>query len=404
MHKETHSKSRAQPPRIMMIAGEASGDLHGGGLAEALLAQNRPIALVGFGGSAMQKAGVDIRYDIKKLSIVGLFEVLLHLRVLWDAYQCAVKLLKEDVALLILIDFSGFNLHVAKAANKLGIPVVYYVSPQVWAWRAGRVKTIAERVDQMIVILPFEKAIYDKAHVPCEFVGHPLLDEWAHDQETRPIEKKVLTAQEAPTIALLPGSRKREVLSLLPAMLGALECMQEEFPGLKVLIPVASSLPTDLIPELTAVTSLPIKLVKGTVYDVFYHADVAVIASGTATLQGALANIPMVIVYKLSRISYILAKYLIHIKSMSLANIVADKPFITELVQKNVSATRIASEVRHLLKDKDAYKKMKQNLRQVAGRLGTAGAADRAAKIIYRVLDKQAQKEIPYEAIAGQSS
>lgn len=394
MSTETLHKPSEKSPRIMIIAGEASGDLHGGRLAKALLSQNRPIELIGFGGTAMQQAGVDIRYDIKKLGIVGLIEILFHLRVIWEAYRYAISLLKSQVALLVLIDFSGFNLRVAKAAKKMGIPVVYYVSPQVWAWRSGRVQTIAKYVDQMIVILPFEKAIYDKAHVPCEFVGHPLLDELS---EIKKADKNIKrnNNEKTPTIALLPGSRKREVLSLLPAMLAALERIQEEFPGLQVLIPVASSLPTELIPELTTASPLPITLIKGSVYDVLFQADVAIIASGTATLQGALANIPMVIVYKISRISYILARYLIQIQSMSLANIVADKPFIPELVQENVSATRISSEIRHLLTDKDAYKKMKQNLSEVASRLGSPGASNRAAKIIYRLLDKQSRPAAP---------
>ncbi|VAX31630.1 Lipid-A-disaccharide synthase [hydrothermal vent metagenome] len=394
MSTETLHKPSEKSPRIMIIAGEASGDLHGGRLAKALLSQNRPIELIGFGGTAMQQAGVDIRYDIKKLGIVGLIEILFHLRVIWEAYRYAISLLKSQVALLVLIDFSGFNLRVAKAAKKMGIPVVYYVSPQVWAWRSGRVQTIAKYVDQMIVILPFEKAIYDKAHVPCEFVGHPLLDELS---EIKKADKNIKrnNNEKTPTIALLPGSRKREVLSLLPAMLAALERIQEEFPGLQVLIPVASSLPTELILELTTASPLPITLIKGSVYDVLFQADVAIIASGTATLQGALANIPMVIVYKISRISYILARYLIQIQSMSLANIVADKPFIPELVQENVSATRISSEIRHLLTDKDAYKKMKQNLSEVSSRLGSPGASNRAAKIIYRLLDKQSRPAAP---------
>ncbi len=388
MSTVTQHKPGKKSPRIMIIAGEASGDLHGGGLAKALLQQNPSTQLIGFGGTAMQKAGVDIRYDIKKLGIVGLIEILFHLPVIWEAYQYALNLLKDKVDLLVLIDFSGFNLRVAKAAKKIGLPVVYYVSPQVWAWRAGRVKTIAKYVDQMIVILPFEKKIYDHAHVPCEFVGHPLLDELADIKKTGKEIKKNNDGK-TPTIALLPGSRKREVLSLLPPMLAALEQMQEAFPGLQALIPVASSLPAELIPELTAGSPLPITLVQGSVYDVLFQADVAVITSGTATLQGALANIPMIIVYKLSRISYILARYLIHIQSMSLANIVADKPFIPELVQEHVSATRISSEIRHLLTDKDAYKKMKEKLNDVANRLGSPGASDRAAKIIYRVLDQQ---------------
>jgi len=395
MNPEISPKAEAKPSRIMIIAGEASGDLHGGALAKALLMQNRSIELVGFGGSAMRKAGVDVRFDIKKLGIVGIFEVLFHFRVIWDAYRVAAKILENGVSLLVLIDFSGFNLRVAKVAKRLDIPVVYYVSPQVWAWRAGRVKIIAEYVDQMIVILPFEKAIYDAARVPCEFVGHPLLDELAQIQEMPNPKGKATTASE-PTIALLPGSRKREVLSLLPTMLAALEGLRETFPGLRVLIPVASSLPQALIPELVADSPLPIELLKTQVYDAFHRADVAVVASGTATLQGALAGVPMIVIYKVSWLSYLVAKYLIHVKAISLANIVADEPFIPELIQGDASSQRIAREVRRLLEDDAVREKMRQHLAQVAGHLGVPGASERAAEVVYRVLDrKKAQKTVP---------
>lgn len=388
MDKQKRHKPGGKPTRIMIVAGEASGDLHGGGLAYALFSKNRDIDLVGFGGKTMRAAGVDVRFDIKKLGIVGIVEVLFHFRVLLEAYRTAVSLLQEEVDLLVLIDFSGFNLRVAKAAKRFGIPVVYYVSPQVWAWRAGRVKTIAERVDQMIVILPFEKEIYDKAQVPCEFVGHPLLDEFERVKQLNAAAPGQARAARFPIIALLPGSRTREVMSLLPVMLAGVECLFDEYPDLQVLVPVASSLPEDLIPGMTRASRFPIQLVYGTVYDVFENADIAVVASGTATLQGALAAVPMVVVYKVSWISYILAKSLVRVKSISLANIVADEPFIPELIQKEVSPLRIAEELRRLLRDAHTREKMRQELRVVSGRLGTPGASDRAASIIFRVLHK----------------
>ncbi len=372
----------------MIVAGEASGDLHGGSLASALFSKNRNIDLVGFGGKTMRAAGVDVRFDIKKLGIVGIVEVLFHFRVLLEAYRAAVSLLQEGVDLLVLIDFSGFNLRVAKAAKSFGIPVVYYVSPQVWAWRAGRVKTIAERVDQMIVILPFEKEIYDNAGVPCEFVGHPLLDEFERVKKMNAAVSRPPRTGRFPTLALLPGSRTREVMSLLPLMLAAAENLLGEYPDLNILIPVASSLPADLIPEMCASSRLQVSLVSGTVYDVFQAADVAVVASGTATLQGALAAVPMVVVYKVSWISYILAKSLVRVKSISLVNIVADEPFIPELIQAEVSPLRIANEVRRLLSDEGAREKMRQTLREVSGRLGTPGASERAASLIFRILDQ----------------
>ena len=197
----------------------------------------------------------------------------------------------------------------------------------------------------------------------------------------------------APVIALLPGSRKREVVSLLPVMLSGIESLADAYPGLRVVIPVAASLPEGLVAELTAASPLPVTIEKGSVYDVFRNADLAVVASGTATLQGALAGTPMVVVYKVSPVSYWLARLLIHVKSISLANIVADRPFIPELIQEDASSTRIREEVERLLRDESARASMKRELRCVARRLGTAGASLRAASIICRILDRRQTKD-----------
>lgn len=393
--KEPDRRPLGKPSRVMMVAGEASGDLHGGALAEALYAKNPAVEIVGFGGSAMKKAGVDIRYDIERLGVVGIFEVLLHLKSVIQAYRQAVDLLKEGVDLLVLIDYPDFNLRLAKAAKAMGTPVVYYISPQIWAWRAGRIKTIAERVDQMLVILPFEKEIYESANVPCEFVGHPLMDEIdrvgpSSTSKGTYLKEKGLHPSGV-TVGLLPGSRKREVTALLPTMLQGMARLAKEIPGLQLLIPVAASLPKGYISELTRSYSLPIRCVEGEVYDVLRASDVVVVASGTATLQAAIAGAPMIIVYKLASTTYWLARLLIHLKSVGLVNIVAGTPFIPELIQKEASPERISEEVRRLLYDGEAREKMKQGLKGVVGRLGTAGASGRAASIIDRFLGASLQ-------------
>lgn len=377
----------------MIVSGEASGDLHGGALAEALFSRKRPVEIVGFGGKAMRAAGVDVRFDIKKLGIVGIIEVFFQFRVLFEAYRTAVRLLEDAVDLLVLIDFSGFNLRIAKAANRLGIPVVYYVSPQVWAWRSGRVKTIAKRVDKMLVILPFEKPVYDAARVPCEFVGHPLLDEFERERRKQPSTTDEKPVEKTPVIALLPGSRSREVVSLLPDMLAGVEKLLPEFPALQVLIPVANSLSDDLIPRLTASVPFPVTLIKGTVYDALLKADVAVVASGTATLQGALAGTPMVVVYKVSWLSYGLAKLLVRIKWVSMVNIVAGKTMVSELIQSDCTPEAIAKEVGRLLRDDNAREAMRRDLSKVAERLGKPGASERAAAAIFDILDRHLQKK-----------
>lgn len=386
------SGSVGRSPRVMMVAGEASGDLHGGALAEALLAKNPGLQIIGFGGGAMRRAGVDVRFDIERLGVVGIFEVFLHLRSVVQAYRDAVGFLKEGVDLLILIDYPDFNLRLAKAAKAIGIPVVYYISPQIWAWRAGRLKTIAARVDQMLVILPFEKELYRSANVPCEFVGHPLLDELrrlgsvSRSKEVYLKERGLFSS--GPIVGLLPGSRKREVTALLPTMLQGMAQLAKEVPDLQVLIPVAPSLPKGLVAELVKSYPLPIRCVEGEVYDVLRASDVVVVASGTATLQAALAGAPMIVVYKLASTTYWLARLLIHLKSVGLVNIVAGKPIVPELIQKEASPQRICEEVRRLLTDGEARGEMKRALKEVAGRLGEAGASERAASVVGRFLEK----------------
>lgn len=378
----------------MIVTGEASGDLHGGALAEALLAARPETELLGFGGVSMRKAGVDIRYDIKQLGIVGLIEVLFHLRVILHAFRTAVALLREQIDVLVLIDFPDFNLRLAKVAKRLNIPVVYYVSPQVWAWRSGRIKTIAARVDQMLVILPFEKAIYEAENLSCEFIGHPLLDELDRLKgEKEDCDKD--RSEPFPTIALLPGSRKRELLSLLPNMLKAARSLSLDYPGLRIVIPVAPSLPMETVEALVCESGLAVELLPGDVYAAYCRAHVAVVASGTATLQGALAGTPMVVVYRVSWMSYWVGRLLIHLKYMSLVNIIAEEAFLPELVQSQVSERGIARELRLLLESDTARKQMQKKLKVVADALGGPGASRRAAASIFRVLDTQEKKSFP---------
>ncbi|MFY9270205.1 MAG: lipid-A-disaccharide synthase [Candidatus Manganitrophaceae bacterium] len=379
--------------RIMMVAGEASGDLHGGPLAAALLAQDPSLKIVGFGGTAMRRAGVEVIFDISRLGVVGIVEVFLHLRSVWQAYRLAVQTLEEGVDLLILIDYPDFNLRLAKAAKRRGIPVVYYISPQIWAWRSGRVKIIAERVDLMLVILPFEKEIYAQAGVPCAFVGHPLLDEVETTQLKHGSKSDYLKAKgfypEGTTVGLLPGSRRRELLTHLPAMLDAMVLLSKEIPGLQLLIPVAPSLPRTEVEALTRSVSVPVRCVEGEFQEVLRAADTIVVASGTATLQVALAGTPMVIVYRLSPLTYWIARRLIHLKSIGLVNIVAGRSVVPELIQEEAEPSKIRDEVARLLNDPPLREKMKQDLKEVVGRLGAAGASGRAAALVRGLLEKQ---------------
>ena len=371
-------------PRVMIVAGEASGDLHGGALAGALRERSGSIEMIGFGGEAMRRAGVDIRFDSARLAVVGLLEVLFQSATILAAWRLAVSLLSDGVDLLVLIDYPGFNLRLARVAKQKGIPVVYYVSPQIWAWRAGRMRQIAERVDRMLVVFPFEKPLYDAAGVPCTFVGHPLVDDWrapSYSSRAAYLESLGLRAT-GTTVALLPGSRRQEVRSLLPTMQAALSELAPDFPGLQAILPVAPSLSVEWI-ELQMTTSpVPTRCTSAPLYDLLGASDVAVVASGTATLQVALARVPMVIVYKLSWMTYFLMRALIRVKAIGLVNIVAGAPCVPELLQSDVSPMRIGAEVRRLLSDPTARAETIRRLDGVVEALGAPGAAARAAEAV----------------------
>ena len=371
-------------PRVMIVAGEASGDLHGGALAAALRERSGSLEMVGFGGEAMRRAGVDIRFDCAQIAVVGLLEVLFHGRAILAAWRLAVSLLSDGVDLLVLIDYPDFNLRLARVARQKGIPVIYYVSPQIWAWRAGRIKQIAERVDQMLVVFPFEKPLYDAAGVPCTFVGHPLVDDWrAPSYASRAAYLASLGMNPAgTTVALLPGSRRREVISLLPTMQAALEALAPDFPGLQAIIPVAPSLSVEWVQAQMIASSVPTRCISAPLYDVLGASDVAVVASGTATLQVALARVPMASVYKLSWMTWFLMRALIRVKAIGLVNIVAGTPCVPELIQSDVSPARIGAEVRRFLSDPAARTETIRRLDEVAVALGAPGAAARAAEII----------------------
>ncbi len=376
----------SRPPRVMIVAGEASGDLHGGPLAGALRAQRPGISLVGFGGKAMRQAGVDVRFDVARLAVVGLVEVPTHFLAIFSAWRTALSLLDEGVDALVLIDYPDFNLRLARAAKERGIPVVYYVSPQIWAWRAGRIATIAERVDRMLVVFPFEKKIYDAAGVPCEFVGHPLLDDLRPPSyaDRGDYLKLLGLTPAAPTVALLPGSRVKEVTTLLPVMLNALAKLAGTMPAIQAVLPVAPSLTREWVERQTAGCPVPIRCVEGNLYNLLGAADAAMVASGTATLQVALAGVPMVIVYKVSPLTYALARWLIRIPSVGLVNIVAGETCVPELIQSDASPERLTAEVLRLFENRAAREEMKRRLKGVASALGEAGAAERVARAVLR--------------------
>lgn len=377
-----------------MIAGEASGDLHGAKLASALLRAYSEVSLEGVGGRLMKSAGVNLLGDIQDLGVVGVVEVLGHWGSIWSIYRrIRERMYQEPPDLVVFIDYPDFNLRIARIARRAGVPTVYYISPQVWAWRRGRVKTIAKLIDKMLVIFPFEKEFYETSGVNCEFVGHPLLDDLGILPHRSTLRSQLGLDPERPIIGLLPGSRRQEVSRLLPAMLQAMERLKKRIPQLQLALAVAPSLDSRVVESIVAAmgAGLEIVLVPGKADEVISASDAVVVASGTATLQAAIHETPMVIVYKLSGLTYLLGRILIQTEHIGLVNLVAGKRIVPELLQSNVTGQAIEEEVYRILTDGVYTEGIRKGLSQVRAKLGSPGASARAAQIILDLLETHAK-------------
>ncbi|MBC2742173.1 MAG: lipid-A-disaccharide synthase [Desulfosarcina sp.] len=364
----------------MIIAGEASGDMHGAKLAQSIKNRSRDTFLFGVGGNAMQTEGVQLIVDSKTLSVVGITEVFAKLPTIYRAMTTvkkALNSLKPD--LLILIDFPDFNFHVAAVAKKLDIPVLYYISPQIWAWRQNRVKKIKRLVNHMAVILPFEVPFYREHHVPVTFVGHPLLDRILPLPGRQPSS----TLSTEPVIGLIPGSREKEVTTLLPVMLEAAKIIKRYLPTARFVVSCAESINEDLVLSVVSqyASTLEIEIIRESVVQVFKQSQLLVAASGTVTLEAALYGVPMVIVYKVSPLSYWLGKRLIKVKHIGIVNLIVQKELLPELIQDNASPQIIAETVTDMINDPERLKQIKEELFRVRDLLGGAGASDRVARI-----------------------
>ena len=372
--------------KVMIIAGEASGDNHGARLVKAMHRVDKDLDFFGIGGEALRSAGVTIKVDNADLATVGIWEALVKLKL----FAAALGVVKRDLKksrpdLLILIDYPDFNFRVATAAKKLGIPVMYYISPQIWAWRTGRIKTIKKIVDHMVVIFPFEVAFYEKWNIPVTFVGHPLLD---NEEQTTGGDHVFAERSGGMVIGLLPGSRNEEVSRLLPTMVEAAKKIKQDFPDSEFAIPVASTVDKDLVERIVRGAGGGFHLVFDGLQSVLHNAILVITASGTATLETAITCTPMIVVYKVSDLSYWLGKRLIRVKQIALANLVAGKPIVPELIQHEASAENIAKEALSLLQDENALVKMRQQLKVVGQTLGAPGASKRAANVALTMLSQ----------------
>lgn len=374
---------------LLMVAGERSGDVYGAGLAAALRARLGEVEIFGCGGEAMREAGVETPVDAHEISLAGIVEVVAGLPRVYRAFRRVLEEVdRRRPQLAVLIDFPDFNLRLAKRLKRRNIPVVYFVSPQVWAWRAGRLNEIRAHVAKMLCIFDFEEAIYRKAGIPVEYVGHPLVD-LVRPHLTR--EEFFARARLDPgtlTVALLPGSRQKEVCHNLPPMLEAATRLTLTR-QIQFVLPVAPTLDLLWLEKALAecyVGRATVRAVAHAAYDALEHSDVAVVASGTATLEAALRERPMVVVYRVSPLSWLVGKLLVNVPYYSMVNLLAGKPVVTELMQNDFNAPNLAAQVEYLLDHPEAREKMVQEFRTLRPRLGPGGAAGRAADAVVGVL------------------
>jgi lipid-A-disaccharide synthase len=369
-----------EPKSIVIVAGEPSGDLHGAHLIQALRSEHGPIFVCGMGGRAMRAAGAKVIIDADQVAVVGITEVIAKAAQVVKAMGRLKRLLaglKPD--LLILIDFPDFNLHLAAIAKKLGVPVLYYISPQIWAWRAGRVKKIKMRVDHMAVILPFEKKFYADHQVPVSFVGHPLMDSATGRV---PLRDPVPGLPPSPVVGFFPGSRDREVASLLPVMLQAARLLRQRLGAVRFIVSCAASIDPASIQSIAQDSGVdPLEISHEPVSQIFPKCQLAVVASGTVTLEAAICGTPMIITYVVSPLSYWLGRALIRVDHIGLVNLIAQERIVPELVQHEVTPEAISEAAYGILGDGQAYQKVCQKLRLVRERLGAPGASEKVARI-----------------------
>ncbi|MBF5046322.1 lipid-A-disaccharide synthase [Aggregicoccus sp. 17bor-14] len=376
----------AAPSQILVVCGEASGDAHAAELVAALQERRPELTFFGMGGSRLGARGVELLYGAHEVSVMGITEVLPKIpRILQVMRGLAEAAAERRPACAILVDIPDFNLRLAAKLKALGIPVVYYVSPMIWAWRRGRVKTIARLVDRMLCILPFEEAFYREAGVSARYVGSPVLEQVPAPASAGEFRERLGLTQ-APTLALLPGSRMSEIRRILPAMVGAARTLVQERPGLQVVVPVAPTVAREEILQRFEGSGVTPVLVEGRAPEVVGASDAAIVASGTAVLEAGLMQRPLVVVYRVSLITYWVGRMLLKVAHVALVNLLAGRRLVPELLQGDMTPERIAGEVRQVWMPGAPREQMLQGLAEVRGTLGSVGAAHRAADAVLELL------------------
>ena len=367
---------------IMIVTGEASGDLHGANLAKALKKLQPEIRLVGVGGQHMRAAGVELVQGLHRLDVVGIPGPVTIWKGIANILTLKRFFRRESLDGVVFVDNPSMNLRLARIAAKLGHRVIYYIAPQIWAWGRYRINLIKRVVRRMIVILPFEESMYRDADVPCSFVGHPLLDHIGQHYDAACLRQQLGLPAQGPILGILPGSRHSEVQSLLPTMMEAVARIRESFPDLHCVIGQAPTVAQDWINEVIDQKKLPVTVVPNQPTEVMAAADLLLVASGTATLQAALVGTPMILAYRVSWFTYLLIKIMVTVEHIGLVNLVAGRGIVPELLQSEATAERLSEEALRLLKDRAQYEQMREALGGIRAQLGTPGASLRAAEVV----------------------
>lgn len=356
---------------LMMIAGEASGDLHGSALVKNLKRLHPDLRIIGIGGDKMKSAGMETIFHIKDMAFLGFAEIIKHLPYIKKVRKKLLSTLSEEqIETLVLIDYPGFNLNLAKKAKRLGVKIVYYISPQIWAWGVHRVKKMKRLIDKMIVVFPFEKDFYEKENVPVEFVGHPLMEriiDYPYSKRSE-LLKQIGMDENDEYLLLMPGSRMHEIELMYKEMIEAAIKLQEKF-NLKIVVAVSDNISESEFHK----SGYPakVKIVKEKIYDLMRHAKFGIIKSGTSTLEAAIVGMPFIVTYKTGSITYAIGKALVRIDNIAMPNIVAGKTIVEELIQKDVKADMIFERVSEYLENNDKLKKLVTELTVIKEKLST---------------------------------
>lgn len=374
--------------KLMIIAGEASGDLHGAALIRELKNLDPSIDVYGIGGDRMISAGMKIQYHIKQMAFLGFVEVLRHLPFVTKVRKDLIKKIEEEkINTVVLIDYPGFNLNIAKKLHALGKQIIYYISPQVWAWGTGRIKKIRQLVTKMLVVFPFEEKMYRDADVNVEYVGHPLVENIENYNLLSKDELYSRLNLEAgkEILLILPGSRKHEIKKIFPECVSAADRISKDF-NLQTVVACAENIDERIFHNLSDGNNY--KIVKGFTYDLLKHARIGIIKSGTSTLEAGYFQLPFIVVYSTSFMTYWLGKKVVNINNIAMANILLNETVVNELIQSDVNEKNIYEKCSAILSSKEKYNSIKQKLGGLKDKLGGLGASQRAAASIYTLLNE----------------